>query len=97
MVNVILVDDDEMSCELLKKYINESERYKCVMVTTEVNGIVTQEPMRYDMYGFNSLDYDDNLMRAFMMNFNRYDNSKAFINTYFTVNCLDGKIVKKRR
>lgn len=39
MVNVILVDDDEMSCELLKKYINESERYKCVMATTEVNGI----------------------------------------------------------
>lgn len=57
-------------------YINDMTAF---YKTVEIEGNVTQEPIRYDMYGFNSLDYDDNLMRAFMMNFNRYDNSKALI------------------
>lgn len=71
-----ITDTDDSQLLEWVAYINEMTAY---YKTVEVNGIVTQEPIRYDMYGFNSLDYDDNLMRAFMMNFNRYDNSKALI------------------
>ena len=67
--------DDSQLLEWVAYINNMTAFYK----TTEVEGNVTQEPIRYDMYGFNSLDYDDNLMRAFMMNFNRYDSSKALI------------------
>ena len=71
-----ITDTDDSQLLEWVAYINEMTAY---YKTVEVNGIVTQEPIRYDMYGFNSLDYDDNLMRAFMMSFNRYDNSKALI------------------
>ena len=71
-----ITDTDDSQLLEWVAYINDMTAY---FKTTEVNGVVTQEPVRYDMYGFNSLDYDDNLMRAFMMNFNRYDNSKALI------------------
>ena len=71
-----ITDTDDSQLLEWVAYINDMTAY---FKTTEVNGVVTQEPVRYDMYGFNSLDYDDNLIRAFMMNFNRYDNSKALI------------------
>ena len=35
------------------------------------------------MYGFNSLDFDDNMTRFFLMNFNRYDDSKALIKALY--------------
>lgn len=71
-----ITDTDDSQLLEWVAYINDMTAY---FKTTEVNGVVAQEPIRHDMYGFNSLDYDDNLMRAFMMNFNRYDNSKALI------------------
>ena len=71
-----ITDTDDSQLLEWVAYVNDMTAF---YKTTEVNGVVTQEPVRYDMYGFNSLDYDDNLMRAFMMNFNRYDNSKALI------------------
>ena len=71
-----ITDTDDSQLLEWVAYINNMTAY---YKTVEVEGNVTQEPIRYDMYGFNSLDYDDNLMRAFMMNFNRYDNSKALI------------------
>jgi len=43
------------------------------------NGNITQTPIRYDLYGFNSLAYDDLMIKGFMMRFNRYDNTKALI------------------
>ena len=71
-----ITDTDDSQLLEWVAYINDMQAY---YKTVEINGVVTQEPVRYDMYGFNSLDYDDNLIRAFMMNFNRYDNSKALI------------------
>ena len=71
-----ITDTDDSQLLEWVAYINEMQAY---YKTIEDSGVVTQEPIRYDMYGFNSLDYDDNLIRAFMMNFNRYDNSKALI------------------
>ena len=71
-----ITDTDDSQLLEWVAYINEMTAY---YKTIEVDSIVTQEPIRYDMYGFNSFDYDDNLMRAFMMNFNRYDSSKALI------------------
>lgn len=71
-----ITDTDDSQLLEWVAYINDMTAF---YKTVEVNGVVTQEPVRYDMYGFNSLDYDDNLIRAFMMNFNRYDNPKALI------------------
>lgn len=71
-----ITDTDDSQLLEWVSYINGMTAY---YDTVEVNGVVTQEPIRYDMYGFNSLDYDDNLMRAFLMSFNRYDDSKSLI------------------
>ena len=71
-----ITDTDDSQLLEWVAYINSMQAY---YKTIEVNGNITQEPVRYDMYGFNSLDYDDNLTRAFLMNFNRYDNPKALI------------------
>lgn len=35
MSNVLVVDEELMSCHLLKYYIDESEKYNCVMATDE--------------------------------------------------------------
>ena len=71
-----ITDTDDSQLLEWVAYINDMTAY---FKTSENDGVITQEAVRYDMYGFNSLDYDDNLIRAFMMNFNRYDSSKALI------------------
>ena len=71
-----ITDTDDSQLLEWVAYINGMQSY---FKTTEINGNVIQEPVRYDMYGFNSLDYDDNMTRAFMMRFNQYDNPKYLI------------------
>lgn len=61
-------------------YINSMQAY---FKTVDINGNINQEPVRYDMYGFNSLDYDDNMTRFFLMNFNRYDKTKYLIKALY--------------
>lgn len=77
-----ITDTDDSQLLEWVAYINEMQAY---YNTVEVGGNVIQEPIRYDMYGFNSQDYDDNLTKAFMMNFNRYDNSKGLIKYLYRI------------
>lgn len=42
-------------------------------------GIVSQTPIRTDLFGFNNQSYDDLMIKAFMMYFNRHDTTKALI------------------
>ena len=70
-----ITDTDDSQLLEWVSYINSMQSY---FKTTEVDGNVIQEPIRYDMYGFNSKDYDDNMSRMFMMSFNHY-NTKSLI------------------
>lgn len=75
-----ITDTDDSQLLEWVAYINSMQAY---YNTIEVGGVVTQDAVRYDMYGFNSLDYDDNMMKFFMMNFNRYDNTKYLIKALY--------------
>lgn len=77
-----ITDTDDSQLLEWVAYINSMQAY---YKTIEVDGNITQEPVRYDMYGFNSLDYDDNLTRAFLMNFNRYDSAKSLIKYLYRI------------
>ena len=75
-----ITDTDDSQLLEWVAYINSMQSY---YNTNDVNGNVIQEAVRYDMYGFNSLDYDDNMTRFFMMNFNRYDSAKHLITALY--------------
>lgn len=68
--------DDSMLLELVS-YINGMEAHYQT-ITTE-DGQVTQIPIRTDLYGFNNSGYDDLMVKAFLMYFNRFDTTKALI------------------
>lgn len=68
--------DDSMLLELVS-YINGMEAHYQT-ITTE-DGQVTQIPIRTDLYGFNNSGYDDIMVKAFLMYFNRFDTTKALI------------------
>ena len=58
-------------------FINGMEaRYE---TKTTKDGNVTQEAIRWDIYGFNIQGYDDLMIKTFLMNFNRFDNTKELI------------------
>lgn len=75
-----ITDTDDTQLLEWVAYINSMQSF---YDTVEIEGNVAQEAVRYDMYGFNSLDYDDNMTRFFLMNFNRYDDSKALIKALY--------------
>lgn len=75
-----ITDTDDSQLLEWVSYINSMQAH---YNTIEVGGVITQDAVRYDMYGFNSLDYDDNIMKFFMMNFNRYDNVKHLIKALY--------------
>lgn len=75
-----ITDTDDSQLLEWVAYINSMQSF---YDTVEIKGNVAQEAVRYDMYGFNSLDYDDNMTRFFLMNFNRYDDSKALIKALY--------------
>lgn len=77
-----ITDTDDSQLLEWVSYINSMQSY---YNTVDVEGNVTQEAIRYDMYGFNSLDYDDNMTRAFLMSFNHYDNPKYLIKHLYNI------------
>lgn len=78
-----ITDTDDSQLLDWVAYINSLQaRYD---TRQDSNGQITQTPIINDMYSFNGLDYDDNLIRAFLMNFNRYDNSKALIKYLYRI------------
>ena len=70
--NFCISDTDDSQIDLLVSYINNMEfKYN----TTEILGTIHQEPIVNDLFGFNSVGYDDYMIKAFMMYYNRFDNS----------------------
>lgn len=58
---------------------------------TTADGNVTQIPIRTDLYGFNNQGYDDLMIKAFLMYFNRFDSTKALIEFLYNIS---QKIIK---
>lgn len=65
--------NDDQLLELVS-YVNNMQAH---FDTKIVDDIVTQEPVRTDLFGFNSSGYDDLMIKALMMYFNRFDTVKA--------------------
>lgn len=68
--------DDSQLLELVN-YINSMQAY--YDTKTDAEGKVYQTPVRYDLFGFNNQDYDDMMIKAFLMYFNRFTNTKELI------------------
>lgn len=68
--------DDSQLIELVG-YINKMEAHYDTITTKDGN--VTQIPIRTDLYGFNNQGYDDLMIKAFLMYFNRFDSTKHLI------------------
>jgi hypothetical protein len=62
-------DTDDSQLLSLVEYINSKEAH------FDDNG----KPVRYDVFGYNNQAYDDMMFKAFMMYFNRFDNTKQLI------------------
>lgn len=70
-------DTDDSQLVELVGYINKMEAHYDTITT--IDGNVTQIPIRTDLYGFNNQGYDDLMIKAFLMYFNRFDTTKHLI------------------
>ena len=61
-------DTDDSQLLSLVEYINSKEAH-----------FENDIPVRYDVFGYNNQSYDDMMFKAFMMYFNRFDNTKQLI------------------
>ena len=61
-------DTDDSQLLSLVEYINSKEAH-----------FDNNVPIRYDVFGYNNQSYDDMMFKAFMMYFNRFDNTKQLI------------------
>ena len=80
--------DDSQLIELVG-YLNGMQAHYETITTADGN--VTQIPIRTDLYGFNNKGYDDLMIKAFLMYFNRFDSTKALIEFLYNIS---QKIIK---
>lgn len=72
-----ITDTDDSQLLELVSYLNGMEAY--YETKTDSNGRIYQEAIRWDLYGFNILGYDDFMVKGFLMHFNRFDNTKDLL------------------
>lgn len=82
-------DTDDSQLVELAGYINSMEAHYETITTADGN--VTQIPVRTDLYGFNNQGYDDLMIKAFLMYFNRFDSTKHLIEFLYNIS---QKIIK---
>lgn len=82
-------DTDDSQLVELVGYINSMEAHYETITTADGN--VTQIPVRTDLYGFNNQGYDDLMIKAFLMYFNRFDSTKYLIEFLYNIS---QKIIK---
>ena len=70
-------DTDDSQLLDIVAYINKMQAYYETKTTSDGN--VTQEAVRYALFGFNNQGYDDLMIKGFMMMFNRFDTTKELI------------------
>ena len=76
-------DTDDFQLLELVAYFNQMQAVYETKTSSE--GEVYQIPIRHDLFGFNSLAYDDNIIRAFLMYYNRFDKTKYLLEKLKTV------------
>ncbi|MGN1300351.1 MAG: hypothetical protein ACI4VC_03295 [Clostridia bacterium] len=84
----ILDTDDSQLIELVG-YLNSMQAHYETITTADGN--ITQIPIRTDLYGFNNQGYDDLMIKAFLMYFNRFDSTKSLIEFLYNIS---QKIIK---
>ena len=82
-------DTDDSQLIELAGYINSMQAHYDTITTADGN--VTQIPIRTDLYGFNNQGYDDLMIKAFLMHFNRFDSTKYLIEFLYNIS---QKIIK---
>ncbi len=65
--------DDSQLLELVA-FINQMQPIYETKIDEQGN--IHQIPIRYDLFGFNCQDYDDTMIKAFLMYYNRFDKSE---------------------
>lgn len=80
--------NDNQLLDLVSFINNMQPHYETI--TTE-DGNITQIAIRTDLYGFNNQGYDDLMIKAFLMFFNRFDSTKDLIKHLYNIS---KKIIK---
>ena len=65
-------------------YISDTDDSQLLKLVSFINDMEARfddkgNPIRYDLFGYNNQAYDDMMIKAFLMNFNRYDSSASLI------------------
>uniref|UniRef100_A0AAU8MIP7 DNA polymerase n=1 Tax=Geladintestivirus 2 TaxID=3233134 RepID=A0AAU8MIP7_9CAUD len=74
--------DDTQLIELVGYFNSMQSHYDTI---TTKDGNVTQIPVRTDLFGFNNQGYDDLMIKAFLMQFNRFDSTKELIHYLYNI------------
>lgn len=82
-------DTDDTQLLSMVAYINAMQaNYE---TKTDEDGKVNQIPIRYDLFGFNNQGYDDLMIKAFLMYYNRFDKTKYLIEK---LKSISDKVIK---
>ena len=76
-------DTDDSQLTEIVAYLNAMQPHYDTKVSG--SGEVYQIPVRTDVYGFNNQGYDDLMIKGFLMYFNRFDSTKAFISFLYNL------------
>ena len=74
-------DTDDSQLLNLVSYLNKMQAHYITNEDKDTN--INQTPVRYDLFGFNTLNYDNLMIAFFLMSFNRYDNTKYLIKALY--------------
>lgn len=74
-------DTDDSQLLNLVSYLNKMQAHYITNEDKDAN--ISQVPVRYDLFGFNTLNYDNLMIAFFLMSFNRYDNTKYLIKALY--------------
>ena len=72
-----VTDTDDSQLLSLVSYLNQMEPH--YITKYDENNNVYQEPIRYDLFSFNGSGYDDYMIKALLMYFNRFDSTKTLL------------------
>lgn len=82
-------DEDDSQLLPMIAYINSMQAK--FETKTSPEGEVYQIPIRYDLFGFNNSGYDDLMIKALLMYYNRFDKTKYLLEKLKSIN---DKIIK---
>jgi len=79
----IITDTDDSQLLQMIAAFNQMEAHYIEKI--DETGKVMQEPVRYDLFGYNILGYDDIMIKAFLMKWNMCSNTKELIHFLYDI------------